>query len=201
MCWTRRISVLGQHRPAIDLEAPYQTCLRFLPWCGEDQSTVVNYTCRNPEGQVWWSSSMDSTLWCILACVPLVRCCFGFPLVGEVTKIDLLFAFHVWFCVSSCGLPVPAHTVFQFAVGLSCFISFEANTCFTRLLLYRASLYKERKRTQKLASPVSEEGITNHISALHLTQQIINPYCFPGKSVLVHKQSLPKIYCIYSTYF
>lgn len=96
---------------------------------------------------------------------------------------------------------MPAHTVFQFAVGLNCFISFEGNTCFTRVLLYRASLYKERKRTQKLATPVSEEGITNHILALHLTWQIINPYCFPGKSVLVHKQSLPKICCIYNVWF
>lgn len=129
----------------IDLEPPNQTCLRFQPWCGKNHSTVVNYTFRNPEGQVWPSSSMDSIPWCTLVCVLLARCCFGNPLVGEVTKIDLLFAFHTWFCVSSCGLPVPAHTVFQFAVGLSCFVSFEANMLHKTATLQGLSLQREEK--------------------------------------------------------
>ena len=43
---------------------------------------------------------------CVPTCVPLPGCCFGASPVGEVTKINLLFAFHPWFCGCSCVLPV-----------------------------------------------------------------------------------------------
>ena len=47
---------------------------------------------------------------CVPACVPLSGCCLGDPPVCEVTRINLLFAFHAWFCGCSCVLPVSVHT-------------------------------------------------------------------------------------------
>jgi len=93
-----------------DSEAPYPTRFRLLSCCGKDESTVVNYACANP-----WYTGGNSQFGgppartelrsaCVPACVPLPWCCFRDPLVREVTKINLLFAFHPWFCGCSCVL-------------------------------------------------------------------------------------------------
>lgn len=54
----------------------------------------------------------------------------------------------------------------RFAVDLSCFMNFEANTSFTSYLLGTGTLQglmrdQEKARAQKLNSPVSEVGTTN----------------------------------------
>jgi len=100
-----------------DSEAPYPTCLRFLPCCGTDQSTVENYTCLNPQyvGESSRSSNAHSRGRtelrgaCVPTPVPLPGCFCRDPLVHEVTKINLLFAFCPC-CGCSCVLPLSAHT-------------------------------------------------------------------------------------------
>jgi len=64
-----------------------------------------------PKHQIQQSSSKTKLHGaCIPAFVPLPRCCFRDPLVGEVTKTNILLAFHPWFCGCSCILPVSAHS-------------------------------------------------------------------------------------------
>lgn len=108
---------LGQvEHLCLDLEAPYRTCLRLLPCHQKDQSTVASYARANPWNTGKNSRFGDTLAWtelhgaCIPACVSLPGCRFGDPPVGEVTKINLLFASRPWFCGCSCVLPVPAHT-------------------------------------------------------------------------------------------
>lgn len=45
------------------------------------------------------------------ACVPLPRGCFGHPLVHEVSRLNLGFAFHLWFCGYFCFPPVGSHNI------------------------------------------------------------------------------------------
>lgn len=74
---------------------------------------MVNCACVNPWNTGENSRLGDSLAWielcgaCVPACVPLLSWCSGDPLVGEVMKINLPFAFHPCSCGCSCNLPVP----------------------------------------------------------------------------------------------